>query len=167
MTISEFDHLSSSKKTELLLQCCGSKTWVVKMLHMPPAEDLIDLFEDAEEAWYDCSPEDWKEAFKHHPKIGDMESLRKKFSADRFAGNEQSSVREASEAMLQELAAANSEYEQKFGYIFIVCASGRTAADMLEELRTRLKNSPDEEIHIAMDEQYKITRQRLEKLLEQ
>ena len=167
MTIAEFDHLGDKEKRALLLQCCGSAAWAEKMLKMPPAEDLIDLFEDAEEKWYECSPSDWKEAFTHHPKIGDLEELKKKYSADRFAGNEQSSVNEASGQTLEALAKANKDYEQKFGYIFIVCASGRTAAEMLQELMQRMNNSPEEEIMIAMDEQNKITRLRLEKLFEQ
>ena len=167
MTISEYDHLPTRDKAELLMQCCGSRAWVEKMLRMPPAEDLIDLFEDAEDTWYDCSPEDWKEAFTHHPKIGDLESLKKRFSGDRFAGNEQSSAKEAPDQTIKTLADANREYEQKFGYIFIVCASGRSAEDMLQELKIRLKNSPEEEIRIAMDEQNKITKLRLEKLFEQ
>jgi len=166
MTISEFDHLGLEEKKALLLQCCGSTSWVEKMIRMPPAEDLIDLFEDAEECWYQCSPEDWKEAFTHHPKIGDLESLKQKFAADRFAGGEQSSVSGAAVQTLQDLAEANREYEKRFGYIFIIFASGRSATDILEELRMRLNNSPEEEIRIAMDEQNKITRLRLEKLFE-
>jgi 2-oxo-4-hydroxy-4-carboxy-5-ureidoimidazoline decarboxylase len=136
------------------------------MLGMPPAEDLIDLFEDAEEKWYECSEDDWKEAFTHHPKIGDMNALRKKFSSDQFAGEEQSSVNQASEKTLQSLKAANRKYEEKFGYIFIVMATGKSADEMLEILDTRLKNEPAQEIKIAMDEQCKITRLRLEKLFE-
>src|SRR5689334_22201520 len=166
MTISEFDHLGLNEKKELLLQCCGSGAWVEKMIAMPPAEDLIDLFEDAEECWYQCEPDDWKEAFTHHPRIGDLESLKQKFGGDRFAGGEQSSVSAASSTTLQTLADANREYEQRFGYIFIVCASGCSATDMLEELRERLNNSPEEELQVAMDEQNKITRLRLEKLFE-
>ena len=166
MTIAEFDHLESSQKKALLRQCCGSTAWVDKMLTIPPAEDLIDLFEDAEEKWYECNEDDWKEAFKHHPKIGDIDSLRKKFSSDQFAGAEQSSVTQASEKILESLTTANQEYEEKFGYIFIVCASGKSADEMLEILNSRLKNEPEQEIKIAMDEQSKITRLRLERLFE-
>jgi len=164
MTIAEFDHLDNLSKRKLLQQCCGSNAWVEKMLAMPPAEDLIDLFEDAEEKWYACTEEDWREAFTHHPKIGDMETLRKKFSADQFAGSEQDSVQQASETTLKALAEGNSRYEEKFGYIFIVCATGKSAEEMLEILNDRMANDPEEEIKIAMDEQIKITKLRLEKL---
>ena len=166
MTIAEFDHLEPGAKKAILLQCCGSSAWVDKMIKMPAAEDLIDLFEDAEEAWYECSEADWKEAFTHHPKIGDADALRKKFPADPFAEEEQGSISRAPEETLKQLAEANKKYEEKFGYIFIVCATGKSADEMLEILNMRLLSEPEEEIKIAMDEQIKITKLRLEKLFE-
>jgi 2-oxo-4-hydroxy-4-carboxy-5-ureidoimidazoline decarboxylase len=166
MTIAEFDHLDRESKKKLLYQCCGSTAWVEKMLSVPPAEDLVDLLEDAEECWYVCSEADWKEAFANHPKIGDMESLKKKFAADQFVEGEQSGVSNASEQTLQALAEGNKTYEEKFGYIFIVSAAGKSAVEILGMLTARLQNKPEIEITIAMDEQNKITRLRLEKLFE-
>jgi 2-oxo-4-hydroxy-4-carboxy-5-ureidoimidazoline decarboxylase len=165
MTIAEFDRLEPSRKKALLLQCCGSSAWADRMIKMPPAEDLIDLFEDAEEAWYECNEADWKEAFTHHPKIGDIDTLRKQFASDQFAADEQSSINNASEQTFQLLAERNEQYEKKFGYIFIVFATGKSATEMLELLNERLQNDPAEEIKIAMDEQNKITKLRLEKIL--
>ena len=164
MTIADYDHLEASDKRFLLIQCCGSQEWVNKMIAMPPAEDLIDLFEEAEEMWYKCNEDDWKEAFSHHPMIGDIDSLRKKFSTDQFAGKEQASINTSSEKTLQELAEANQLYLQKFGYIFIVFATGKSAEEMLGILRSRLNNDPEEEIKIAMEEQNKITQLRLQNL---
>ena len=164
MTIAEFDHLETDVKSSMLHQCCGSQKWVEKMLQMPAAEDLIDLFEDAEEAWYECNEDDWKEAFTHHPKIGDIDSLRKKFAKDQFAANEQASIRNTSERTLESLAEGNKLYQEKFGYIFIVFATGKSAEEMLAILQSRLNNSPEEEIKIAMEEQNKITQQRLKNL---
>jgi 2-oxo-4-hydroxy-4-carboxy-5-ureidoimidazoline decarboxylase len=166
MTIASYDHLEENKKRELLLQCCGSPAWVDKMVHMPAAEDLVDLFEEAEENWYLCTEKDWKEAFTHHPRIGDKEALRKKFASDPFAGKEQSSINAEGEEVLEQLAEANRVYEQRFGYIFIVCATGKSAVEMLAALNERITNSPEEEIQIAMEEQLKITRLRLEKIFE-
>jgi 2-oxo-4-hydroxy-4-carboxy-5-ureidoimidazoline decarboxylase len=166
MTIAEFDHMDIEEKKALLRQCCGSAAWVEKMVSMPAVEDLVDLFEDAEEVWYDCSIDDWKEAFRHHPKIGDLDSLRKKFSTDRFAGDEQTGVKDASDDVLKRLAEGNAAYEKKFGFIFIVCATGKSAEDMLADLQERLRNQPKDEILNAMEEQNKITRIRLEKLFE-
>jgi 2-oxo-4-hydroxy-4-carboxy-5-ureidoimidazoline decarboxylase len=167
MTIAQFDQLDPTAKETLLLQCCGSTAWARKMVAMPPAEDLIDLFEDAEEKWYECTETDWKEAFGHHPKIGDLEGLKNKFSDDRFAGEEQLAATGAPQQTLKALAEGNLAYEKKFGYIFIVCASGLRADEMLRMLQSRLPNGPSEEIKIAMEEQNKITRLRLEKLFEQ
>ena len=164
MSIAEFDHLDIEKKKEILKQCCGSSAWVEKMLTIPPAEDLIDLFEDAEEKWYECNEEDWKEAFSHHPRIGDINSPKAKFSSADLAEGEQSSVKEASEQVLKSLAKGNKDYEEKFGYIFIVSAAGKSAEEMLGILTVRINNSPEEEIKIAGDEQNKITRLRLENL---
>ena len=164
MTIADYDHLEASEKRFLLTQCCGSQKWVDKMIGLPPAEDLIDLFEEAEEMWYECNEDDWKEAFSHHPLIGDIDSLRKKFSNDQFAAKEQASINDSSEKTLQALAEGNHVYQQKFGYIFIVFATGKSAEEMLEILQARLNNNPEEEIKIAMEEQSKITQLRLQNL---
>ena len=167
MTLHEFNILPAEKLIEELTRCCGSSVWVKRMLPFVPAEDLVELLEDAEEQWYQCTEKDWKEAFTHHPKIGDMESLKKKFAATAdLAGNEQQGVKQASSKTLEELAEADRLYEEKFGYIFIVCASGKTAEEMLTILKTRLQNSPEVEIELAAEEQNKITKLRLEKLLQ-
>lgn len=165
MSIAEFDHLDIERKKQLLQQCCGSSSWVNKMLSVFPVEDLVELFEAAEEKWYQCSEEDWKEAFDHHPKIGDINSLREKFAATKnWASKEQSGVDNASENIITQLAEGNNKYEQKFGFIFIVCATGKSAEEMLNILQGRINNTPEEEIKIAVAEQDKITKLRLEKL---
>jgi 2-oxo-4-hydroxy-4-carboxy-5-ureidoimidazoline decarboxylase len=167
MTLHEFNILPKQQLIEELTKCCGSSAWVKRMLPFIPADDMIELLEDAEEEWNKCSEEDWKEAFGHHPKIGDVESLAKKFaSTAQWAAGEQSAVNVASKETIEALAEGNRLYEEKFGYIFIVCASGRSAEEMLMLLRTRLQNKPEEEILIAADEQNKITKLRIEKLLE-
>ncbi|THU40623.1 2-oxo-4-hydroxy-4-carboxy-5-ureidoimidazoline decarboxylase [Niastella caeni] len=165
MTIAEFDHLEIEEKRMLLQQCCGSTAWVNNMLASLPAEDLVDLLEIAEEQWYVCHEQDWREAFAHHPKIGDIDALKEKFAATaHLAEGEQSSVKEASQLTLQQLADGNEAYEKRFGYIFIVCATGKSADEMLQLLNQRLYNNPEVEIQIAMEEQNKITKLRLEKL---
>jgi 2-oxo-4-hydroxy-4-carboxy-5-ureidoimidazoline decarboxylase len=167
MTLRELNILPKEKLKQQLFKCCGSKTWVEKMLPFFPADDLVELLEDAEEQWYECSVDDWKDAFAQHPRIGDMTSLKEKFaSTAKWAEGEQGSVSIASTETLEALAAGNREYEEKFGYIFIVCATGKSATEMLELLKSRLTNRPNEELEIAVDEQNKITKLRLEKLLE-
>src|SRR5438067_10116445 len=111
MTIAGFDHLPPEKKKELLLQCCGSSAWAEKMLAVFPVEDLVELLEFAEEKWYECSEDDWIEAFSHHPKIGDLNSLKEKFATKKWAAGEQSGVEDSSEETIRELAKGNSDYE--------------------------------------------------------
>ncbi|MEO5563123.1 MAG: 2-oxo-4-hydroxy-4-carboxy-5-ureidoimidazoline decarboxylase [Chitinophagaceae bacterium] len=172
MTLHELNILPKDQLKKELTKCCGSSAWVEKMLAFFPADDLVELLEDAEEQWYLCTQEDWKEAFGHHPKIGDVESLKKKFASTAhpidigWASGEQSGVNKASQETIEALAKGNQDYEKKFGYIFIVCATGKSAEEMLEILQERLPNDPAEEIEIAADEQNKITKLRLEKLLE-
>jgi 2-oxo-4-hydroxy-4-carboxy-5-ureidoimidazoline decarboxylase len=167
MTLHELNTLPRHQLVQELTKCCGSPSWVNKMLPFFPADDLVELLEDAEEQWFKCSEEDWKQAFAQHPKIGDIDSLKKKFaSTAQLASAEQSGVNSASQNMIEALAEANKKYEDKFGYIFIVCATGKSAEEMLEILQSRLLNDPKEEIEIAADEQNKITKLRLEKLLD-
>lgn len=165
MTIAEFDHLPNEKKKELLQHCCGSSAWVNKMLTVFPVEDLVELLDAAEEKWDECTVPDWVEAFEHHPRIGDVNSLKEKFpDTAGWAAGEQSGVNTAKENTLRELAGANEEYQQKFGFIYIICATGRSAEDMLADLKIRLNNNKEVELDTAAGEQLKITKLRLEKL---
>ncbi len=129
----------------------------------------MSLITNAENIWYNqCNEADWLEAFTHHPKIGDVKSLTEKFaSTQHLAGNEQAGVNTASKELIQELANANNAYEIKFGFIFIVCASGRSAAEMLRLLLDRITNSREEELDIAMGEQHKITILRFKKSIDE
>lgn len=123
------------------------------------------LLAAAREEWFALSPDDWREAFSHHPKIGDREALRARFPATRhLSEREQAGVSGASDDVLEALAEGNLAYEQKFGHIFIVCATGRSAEEMLAALRARLVNDVDTEIRLAAGEQAKITALRLEQL---
>jgi 2-oxo-4-hydroxy-4-carboxy-5-ureidoimidazoline decarboxylase len=167
MTLHELNTMPRPKLREDLLKCCGSVSWAEKMLPFFPADDLVELLEDAEEQWYLCKEEDWKEAFGAHPKIGDIGSLQKKFAAtSNWVSREQSGVESASNETIRSLAAANEQYERKFGYIFIISATGKSAEEMLANLEQRLQNNPEVELTVAADEQNKITRLRLEKLVE-
>ncbi|MBC7872782.1 MAG: 2-oxo-4-hydroxy-4-carboxy-5-ureidoimidazoline decarboxylase [Ferruginibacter sp.] len=167
MTLHELNTISQPQLKEELKKCCGSSSWVKMMMAYFPADDLVELLEDAEEIWYGCSHDDWKEAFAHHPKIGDTASLEKKFASTAgWAASEQSGTSNASQQVIEALAEGNRLYEEKFGYTFIVCATGRSAEEMLGMLQLRLRNNPAEEIQVAADEQNKITKLRIEKLLD-
>ncbi len=167
MTLHEFNILPKQQLIGELTKCCGSSAWVQRMLPFIPADDMVELLEDAEEQWWKCSEDDWKEAFAHHPKIGDTDSLKKKFAdTAQWAAGEQAGVNTAMEETIRALAEGNKKYEEKFGYIFIICATGKSAEEMLAQLNQRLQNNPEVEIEIAADEQNKITQLRLEKLLD-
>ena len=151
---------------EPLSRCCGSTRWVSGLRARRPFLSRAALFGTAEEVWWHLSDRDWQEAFSHHPRIGaDPEKLRARFARTaEWAQGEQQGVMEASDETLQALGEANRSYEARFGYVFIVCATGKTAAEMLGLLEERLQNLPENEIRIAAGEQAKITRIRLEKL---
>jgi len=120
----------------------------------------------ADQIWSNCSLEDVLEAFSHHPKIGDLDSLKKKFaSTEDWAGNEQGGVSSASLETLYQLAKMNKHYEEKFGYIFIVYATGKSAEEMLDIIRERIENNLGSELENAKIEQHKITKLRIRKLL--
>ena len=168
MTLDELNRLPEAEAYSHLEQCCISKTWISKMIADRPFASEDDLITKAADIWYNnCTPEDFKEAFTGHPKIGDVDSLKKKFAHTKaWAGDEQAGVGEASDEVIRELAEANRQYEEKFGYIFIVSASGKTAGEMLAILKSRLRHDETSEIRIAMNEQHKITAIRLAKLVE-
>jgi 2-oxo-4-hydroxy-4-carboxy-5-ureidoimidazoline decarboxylase len=164
-SVETINNLPASELRDLLVRCCGAERWIEGMLRARPFADWNGVMQTASLVWDSLQPSDWKESFKHHPKIGDIESLRKKFSSTAgWAGAEQGACAEAPVAVLHALAEGNSKYEEKFGYIFIVCATGKRAEEMLEILNARLPNEPGAELRNAAAEQIKITLLRLEKI---
>jgi 2-oxo-4-hydroxy-4-carboxy-5-ureidoimidazoline decarboxylase len=148
-----------------LLNCCASPAWVEGMLARRPFADDKAVIGAAAEVWSGLGSSDWLEAFAAHPMIGDVESLRKKYAATKkLAAVEQSGVADADEATLAELARLNREYRERFGFIFIVFASGKSAVEMLAMLKQRLEYPRDVELENAAAEQLKITQLRLQKL---
>lgn len=170
MDISYINNLSLEDAREAFTRCCGSERWVSGMLKELPFRDESHLNQAAEQIWSTLRPEDWKEAFLHHPKIGEISALRAKFASigapdtSAWASGEQVRVNEASEEVLVKLAEGNALYEATFGYIFIVCATGKSAAEMLALLNERINNDPELELGVAAAEQHKITLLRLQKL---
>ena len=135
------------------------------MLQRRPFGTIDALLAASHDVWFSLTPADWQEAFADHPRIGDREALKKRFAETRhLASREQSGVDGASDDVLDALARGNREYERTFGYIFIVCATGLSADEMLVKLQARLANDPVTELRIAAQEQSKITELRLRKL---
>ena len=165
MTIQELNKMSGDKVLAELFKCCGSERWAQKLTDCRPFSNKQDLISSSDRIWMECTPADALEAFSHHPQIGDLKSLEKKFASTKeWASGEQAGVHAASGKVIQELAMGNAAYQNKFGYIFIVCATGKSAEDMLKLLNSRIGNNPETEMKIAMNEQNKITHLRLEKL---
>ena len=156
------DAASDDEARQLLQSCCGSGRWIERMMTRRPFGAGDAALAAARDEWFALDPEDWIEAFDHHPRIGDRDALRRKFAATRaLSEREQSGVGGASEDVLAALLEGNRAYEARFGYIFIVCATGKSAEEMLALLEARLPNDPATEILIAAEEHAKICDLRL------
>ena len=147
-----------------LLKCCASRRWASTIADSRPFANVDQLFEKAEGVWRSLGGVDWLEAFHAHPRIGEQKAAESEEARD-WSAQEQSGTRDASAETIVALAAGNHEYERRFGFIFIICASGKSSDEMLVILNSRLRNSSESELRIAAEEQRKITRLRLEKLL--
>lgn len=165
MTSEKLNAMSNASRREAFARCCGAQAWVDAMLLHAQFQNDEDLFRKSEEGFSRLTEKDWLEAFSHHPRIGDRKNLEEKFaSTASWAGNEQSGTANASEDVLDDLLKFNNEYYDKFGFIFIVCATGKSAEEMRDLIVKRLPNSRAEELANAATEQKKITKLRLEKL---
>ena len=165
MELSLLNSLGESEAREHLSHCCGSQKWVEFMISARPFKSFEDLINKAEDQAKKLERADWLQAFSHHPQIGDIDALKKKFSkGPQWEAGEQAGVATATDQVLEELAQGNKDYQKKFGYIFIVCATGKSADEMLAILKSRLANNPEDELDISAGEQRKITKIRLEKL---
>ncbi len=161
------NELPSAEAASAFRDCCGSTVWAERMSASRPFAMLENLYTAAEDIWFALTPADHLEAFAAHPQIGSKKAApsQKRRAADWSAG-EQSGVQDAADSVREQLAEANRLYKNKFGFIFIVYASGKTADEMLAICRARQGNSVETELKIAAQEQHKITETRLNKLLE-
>ena len=166
MTLKEFNNLPENEVLKQFSICCGASKWTEQMINSCPFQNKNELLKMAEETWFSLSGQDWLEAFSHHPKIGNIRSLQSKFQKTaKLSESEQKGISHVSEDLLKEIEEGNQLYEKKFGYIFIVCATGKTAEEMLALLNERLKNDPEAELLTAAKEQNKIIQLRLGNLL--
>lgn len=166
MNLAQLNNLTVEEATHSFMQCCTSSVWVARMVNARPFTDQQNLVSKADKAWQGLEQADYLEAFEGHPQIGNVDTLRAKYANTKaLASGEQSSVSEATEEVLEALAKGNADYLTKFGFIFIVCATGKSAAQMLALLQARLPNNKTTELANAAEEQRKIFHLRLEKLL--
>ncbi len=164
MTLQEFNN--SDNKSNLLKTTCGATNWVNQLIASAPFSSKEALMDKAEKLWFATHESDWLEAFLHHPEIGNINTLRAKYAQGKnLSEAEQSGIDEAEENILQELSAQNKVYKEKFGFIFIVFATGKSAKQMLDLLYDRIDNSKAQEMQNAMQEQWKITKLRLNNLI--
>ncbi len=148
-----------------LLQCCAATRWVDAVLDLRPYSSVEGLLQAAKNCWSSMEEPDYLEAFDGHPKIGDPASLKAKYAATHtMASNEQASVQQANEKIIMDLASCNQAYEDKFGFIFIICATGKSADEMLSSIKARLVSNREKELQLAAMEQGKITSLRIDKL---
>jgi 2-oxo-4-hydroxy-4-carboxy-5-ureidoimidazoline decarboxylase len=152
--------MSEAQATDLLRECCGSSRWVAGMVARRPFGSREAVLAAADEIWTSLDNANWREAFAHHPRIGEQ-------TGSSQAAQEQSGMSGSTADVRQALAEMNRDYEQRFGYIYIVCATGKSAEEMLGIAQSRLRNDPDTELRVAAEEQRKITQLRLQKLLEE
>jgi len=166
LQLAEFNNLSEAESIEFLEQCCSAAKWAQRVSASRPYDSQEELLKSAEITWAGMLEQDWLQAFDGHPQIGDPDSLKKKYqSTHGLASNEQSGVQLASDATIDALAAANQSYLDKFGFIFIICATGKSAEQMLQSINSRLGNSRPQELQNAAAEQFKITCIRINKLI--
>jgi OHCU decarboxylase len=166
VSVAELDAMSKPQVNKLLSDCCGASRWVTGMLARRPFKSRAVVLSAADEIWRALDPADWREAFSHHPRIGEQKSaMPQSERSSTWAADEQSGIERAPEDVRAELAAANREYERRFGHTYIVFATGKSAEEMLALARERLRNDPDVELRVAAEEQRKITGLRLDKLL--
>jgi OHCU decarboxylase len=166
MSLESLNGLPANEAVREFIKCCGSVRWARTMSERRPYESLADLTRIAHDVWSSLPPSDWLEAFRSHPKIGEKKAAAEvSTQSKQWSGQEQSGVQTAARETLDALVQLNHEYEQKFGFIFIVCATGKSADEMLAILGERLRNEIDAELPIAAAEQAKITELRLKKLV--
>lgn len=163
-----FNSLTKAEAELQLLSCCGASAWAREVASRRPFRTAAEFIETADRVWWSLEIQDWLQAFSAHPKIGERKAEVVTTEQSRsWSAQEQAGVDSAAAAIRAELARLNQEYDAKFGFSFIVCATGKTSEEMLSILRNRLTNNRDQELRTAAEEQAKITELRIKKLLNQ
>lgn len=164
--VARWNRLSTEEAAEEILPCCGSAAWARELAARRPFSDESSLMIEADEIWRHLGKPDWMEAFSKHPRIGERKAPQStSMQSAKWSAQEQQGVATAADVVQSELAEANHEYERRFGRVFIVCATGKSAHEMLDILRRRLRNDDATELNEAVEEQRKITNIRLKKWL--
>jgi OHCU decarboxylase len=164
--LARWNRLPVAKAMAAILPCCGSQVWARKIAARRPFADEAALLSASNETWLNLTPSDWIEAFRSHPRIGESQASNASPLSIEWSAKEQQDVTQAETTVKAALADANKEYERRFKHIFIVCATGKSAIEILEIIQRRLRNSPEEELREAAEQQRQITQIRLKKWLQ-
>jgi 2-oxo-4-hydroxy-4-carboxy-5-ureidoimidazoline decarboxylase len=161
-----WNQLPMAEAENEIVACCGSLAWARGMVRRRPLGDEAALLVASDEIWHGLSEADWREAFRAHPRIGESRTEQQVGGrSSAWSAEEQSGVAAGGDAVKIALAEANREYERRFGHIFIVCANGKSAAEIWAILRQRLQNDAMTELREAAEQQRQITRIRLKRWL--
>ncbi len=164
--LARWNALPSGEAAAEILSCCGSRAWAANLAAGRPFVDEQNLFAAADECWQNLPEADWLEAFRSHPRIGEQHAQKKTTAVSAaWSRSEQSQMKEADAAILLRMREGHREYEERFGRIFIVCASGKQPAEMLSILEGRLTNNPAQELLESAAQQQQIMQIRLRKWL--
>lgn len=164
-TLAAWNEADETTALETMLACCGSRRWGEAMVNLRPSASVEALSEAADRVWSTMEEPDWMEAFACHPRIGERKAAHAAPKSAAWSKQEQSSTETAAERVLAELAAGNALYEERYGFTYIVCATGRSAEEMLAILKRRLTSDRDTELREAAEQQRQITQIRLGKWL--
>src|SRR4051794_8122666 len=163
--LSTWNKADESSATEAMLACCAARRWAQAMVALRPYSSVESMSLTADEVWSTMEEPDWMEAFAAHPRIGERKAAGSTSPSEAWSEQEQLSATSAAEQVLVDLAQGNAEYEQRFGFTYIVCATGKSAEEMLANLERRLSNERDIELREAAEQQRQIMQIRLGKWL--
>ena len=164
-TLASWNAADADSALDAMMACCGARRWAVAMVALRPIGTIAELSAAADRAWSTMEEADWLEAFACHPRIGERKVARTTPKSAAWSNEEQSSANTAADRVLAELAAGNALYEQRFGFTYIVCATGKSAEEMLAILNRRLAGDRASELREAAEQQRQITQIRLGKWL--
>lgn len=166
MSLTTINNTDTAQLTSLFEDCCCAPKWIEGMVNAHPFATPQALLAAAKSSFSSLTEADWLTAFSGHPQIGNLDTLHEKYaSTSHTASNEQAGMSIAETSTLEAMLELNQQYLERFGFIFIVCASGKSAQEMLTLIKARINNERSTELAIAAGEQAKITQLRLEKLL--
>jgi 2-oxo-4-hydroxy-4-carboxy-5-ureidoimidazoline decarboxylase len=164
--LARWNRISAEDAAQEVLPCCGSIAWARALVARRPIDDDTTLIAQSDETWWGLGPSDWMEAFSKHPRIGERRApMGASVQSAAWSAQEQRNVADVGESVQLALAEGNREYERRFDRVFIVCATGKSAPEILDILRRRLRNDVSTELREAAEEQLKITNIRLKKWL--